>query len=250
MRSSAVLPAILSLASLSSAHFLMNYPKSIGFDDSTEGNAPCGGFTPDLSSGSSQLVDFHVGGDSLAMRSTHTQVNWLFRVTLDAEAASGWQQIFPIVMQSGLGNFCEPLITLPSSYAGKKGIISVVSDAPDGLLYQCVSANFVSGSVNPPSACTNASVTASFVSDSKLSALVSGSSPSSTSSASGTSSIPSSSGGSSSSTPSSTQSSAAAATTSHSAAPALRAAWSASGFGLGSALTVLSMVLAGGALMA
>lgn len=136
MRVSAILPAVLSLASVSSAHFLMNYPDSIGFDDDKEGTAPCGGFTPDISSGSKQLVDFHVGGDSLAMRATHNQVTWLFRVTLDGTAQSGWKQIFPIVQQSGLGNFCEPQITLPSSYAGKKGVISVVTDAPDGLLYQ------------------------------------------------------------------------------------------------------------------
>ncbi|KAM0253896.1 hypothetical protein ACHAQJ_007071 [Trichoderma viride] len=242
MRFSAVLPAVLSLASLSSAHFLMNYPESIGFDDDKEGTAPCGSFTPDISAGSKQLVDFHVGGDSLAMRATHTQVNWLFRVTLDGTAESGWKQIFPIVMQSGLGNFCEPQITLPASYAGKRGVIGVVTDAPDGLLYQCIAANFVSGSIDPPKACTNATITASFVSDDKLSALVSGST-------SGSSSNSTSTGGGSSSTPSSTQSSAAAATTSGNAAPALRAAWSTSGFSLGSGLTVLSMVLVGGALM-
>lgn len=242
MRVSAILPAVLSLASVSSAHFLMNYPDSIGFDDDKEGTAPCGGFTPDISSGSKQLVDFHVGGDSLAMRATHNQVTWLFRVTLDGTAQSGWKQIFPIVQQSGLGDFCEPQITLPASYAGKKGVISVVTDAPDGLLYQCIAANFVSGSVDPPSACKNASITASFVSDSKLSALVSGSVSGSGSSSNSTS-------GGSSSTPSSTQSSAAAATTSGNAAAGQLAPWSVSSFGLGSALTAVSMVLAGGALM-
>ncbi|EHK42296.1 uncharacterized protein TrAtP1_005115 [Trichoderma atroviride] len=242
MRVSAILPAVLSLASVSSAHFLMNYPDSIGFDDDKEGTAPCGGFTPDISSGSKQLVDFHVGGDSLAMRATHNQVTWLFRVTLDGTAQSGWKQIFPIVQQSGLGDFCEPHITLPASYAGKKGVIGVVTDAPDGLLYQCIAANFVSGSVDPPSACKNASITASFVSDSKLSPLVSGS-------VSGSGSSSNSTGGGSSSTPSSTQSSAAAATTSGNAAPGHLSAWSVSSFGLGSALTAVSMVLAGGALM-
>ncbi|KAL6867131.1 hypothetical protein J3F83DRAFT_108442 [Trichoderma novae-zelandiae] len=244
MRASSILPAILSLASLSSAHFTMNYPKSIGFSDDDEGDAPCGSFTPDISSGSSQLVDFHVGGDALAMRSVHPQVNWLFRVTLDGSAKSDWQQIFPIVQQSGLGNFCEPQITLPSSFAGKKGVIGIVADGPDGLLYQCVAANFVSGSIDAPSACKNASVTASFVSDSKLSALVSGS-------VSGGSSSSNSTGGSSSSTPtgpSSTQSDAAAATTTNAAA-ALRASWSVSGVNLGGALTALTMFLAGGALM-
>ncbi|UKZ76976.1 hypothetical protein TrVFT333_004692 [Trichoderma virens FT-333] len=224
MRSSTIIPAILSLASLSSAHFLMNYPKSIGFDDDKEGTAPCGGFTPDLSSGSKQLVDFHVGGDSLAVKSTHPQSTWLFRATLDANAESGWQQIFPIVQQSGLGDFCEPQIVLPASWAGKKGVISVVADAPDGLLYQCVAANFVSGSTTPPSACKNATITASSNSTST------GSPSTST-------------------TPSSTQSSAAAATTTKNAAAALGAPWSVSGVNLGSALTALSMFLAGGALM-
>ncbi|KAL9485354.1 hypothetical protein ACSS6W_004143 [Trichoderma asperelloides] len=242
MRVSAIVPAVLSLASVSSAHFLMNYPDSIGFDDDKEGTAPCGGFTPDLSSGSKQLVDFHVGGDSLAMRATHNQVTWLFRVTLDGTAQSGWKQIFPIVEQSGLGDFCEPHITLPSSYAGKKGVISVVTDAPDGLLYQCVAANFVSGSIDPPSACKNASITASFVDDSKLSALVSGSVSGSGSSSNSTS-------GGSSSTASSTQSSTAAATSTKNAAPGQLAPWSVSAFGLGSALTAMSMVLAGGAMM-
>ncbi|KAL7819544.1 hypothetical protein V8C44DRAFT_318420 [Trichoderma aethiopicum] len=240
MRASSVVPAILSLASLSQAHFLMNYPKSIGFSDDDEGTSPCGSFTPDLSSGSSQLVDFHVGGDSLAMRSTHPQTNWLFRVTLDGSAKSDWQQIFPIVQQSGLGNFCEPQITLPSSFEGKKGVIGIVADGPDGLLYQCVAANFVSGSIDPPSACKNASVTASFVNDSKLSALVSGS-------ASGGSSSNSTGSSSTSTGPSSTQSSAAAASTSN-AAVALRGS-SISGVSLGGALTALTMFLAGGAMM-
>ncbi|KAL7930296.1 hypothetical protein V8C35DRAFT_313494 [Trichoderma chlorosporum] len=243
MRSSAILPAILSLASVSSAHFLLNYPTSIGFDDDKEGTAPCGGFTPDLSSGSKQLVDFHVGGDSLAVKSTHPQDTWLFRATLDGTAESGWQQIFPIVQQSGLGDFCEPVITLPSSWAGKKGVIGIVADAPDGLLYQCVAANFVSGSIDPPSACKNATITASFVDDSKLSALVSGK-------ASGGSSNGTTTGSPSSSTkPSTTQSSAAAASSTKNAAAALAASWSVSGVNLGSALTALSMFLAGGALM-
>ncbi|KAK4083762.1 uncharacterized protein Triagg1_1424 [Trichoderma aggressivum f. europaeum] len=243
MRSSAVLPAILSLASLSSAHFLLNYPTSIGFDDDKEGTSPCGGFTPDVSSGSKQLVDFHVGGDSLAMRSTHPQTSWLFRATLDGTGESGWQQIFPIVQQSGLGNFCEPQVVLPSSWAGKKGVVGVVADGPDGLLYQCVAANFVSGSVDPPSACKNATVTASFASDSKLSALVSGSASGSTSTGTSTGSP------STSTAPSSTQSSAAAATTTNAASALHASSWSVSVVSLGSALTGLSMLLAGGALM-
>lgn len=130
MKSFALLSA---LCGLGSAHFLLNFPKSIGFDDSNEGNAPCGGFTPDLSK---DLVDFHVGGDAISVKLTHPQGNWLFRVTTDEKAESGWEQIFPIVQQSGLGDFCQPQVTVPSKYAGKKGVLSVVSSATDGLLYQ------------------------------------------------------------------------------------------------------------------
>ncbi|KAG8414620.1 hypothetical protein J3459_014209 [Metarhizium acridum] len=130
MKSFALLSALYGLGS---AHFLLNYPKSIGFDDSGESSAPCGGFTPDLSK---DLVDFHVGGDAISVKLTHPQGNWLFRVTTDEKAESGWEQIFPIVQQTGLGDFCEPQVTVPSKYAGKKGVLSVVSSATDGLLYQ------------------------------------------------------------------------------------------------------------------
>ena len=43
----------------------MKYPPSIGFDDSIEGTAPCGGFTVDFST--DNVTNFHVGGDILAM---------------------------------------------------------------------------------------------------------------------------------------------------------------------------------------
>ncbi|GAO19983.1 hypothetical protein UVI_02063340 [Ustilaginoidea virens] len=130
MRSFSLLSA---LCSVTYAHFLLKYPESIGFDDDKEDTAPCGGFTPDFSK---KLVDFHIGGDAIAVTLTHPQGNWLFRVTDDQKAESGWQQIFPIVQQSGIGDFCEPQVTVPSKYAGKKGVLSIVSSATDGLLYQ------------------------------------------------------------------------------------------------------------------
>lgn len=130
MKSFALLSA---LCGVGSAHFLLNYPKSIGFDDASEDKGPCGGFTPDFSK---NVVDFHVGGDAISTKLTHPQGNWLFRVTTDEKAESGWEQIFPIVQQSGLGDFCQPQVTVPSSLVGKKGVLSVVSSATDGLLFQ------------------------------------------------------------------------------------------------------------------
>ena len=133
MRSSLLLSAA-ALCGLSLAHFEVKYPDTIGFKDEDEDKSPCGGFTPDLSK--NKLVDFHVGGEAIALRSTHQQGNWLFRVTTDEEASGGWEQVFPIVQQSGLGDFCQPQVTIPEKYAGKKGWVNVVSSAVDGLLYQ------------------------------------------------------------------------------------------------------------------
>ncbi|RDA94366.1 hypothetical protein CP533_3769 [Ophiocordyceps camponoti-saundersi (nom. inval.)] len=167
-----LLPFAASLwLGLAAAHFTLLYPPSIGFSDDNEDKAPCGGFDPDFSK---PAFDFHVGGEPLAMRLTHTQGNWLFRATTDQKAGSGWKQMFPIVMQSGIGDFCEPAVAAPSDFEGKKGVVSVVSSAADGTLFQCVAVNFVKGSADKvPSECRNASsVQASFTSDDQLSALL------------------------------------------------------------------------------
>lgn len=125
--------ALAALCNIASAHFLLKAPPTIGFDDDKEGTGPCGGFTPDLTS---TATDFHIGGDAVALTLTHPQGKWLFRVTTDPTNDKSWEQIYPIVLQSGLGNFCLPQLTVPSKYEGKKGVLSIVSDAPDGLLYQ------------------------------------------------------------------------------------------------------------------
>ncbi|KAH7273034.1 hypothetical protein FSOLCH5_003296 [Fusarium solani] len=228
MRSSLLLSAA-ALCGISLAHFELKYPESIGFKDDDEDKAPCGGFTPDLSK--ADLVDFHVGGEAIALRSTHQQGNWLFRVTTDAKADGDWEQLFPIVQQSGLGDFCQPQVTVPEKYVGKKGWVNVVSSAVDGLLYQCIAANFVKGKAEPPSECKNASsVKAYFTDDKALEALVGDSSNSSSETGSSSSSA---------------TSSAASSTESADAAAALQA-WSASGAGF---ITLLAMAFAGGALM-
>ena len=137
----APLTHLLLLAATAAAHFTLDYPPAAGFDEDKEGSQPCGGNTFDFA----KATDFHVGGDSVAITLAHPQANFLFRVTLDQTGASGWAQAFPIVMQSGLGAFCEPAIVAPASYAGKSGLVGVGVNAPDGLLFQ-VSLSFL-----PPS---------------------------------------------------------------------------------------------------
>lgn len=118
----------------SAAHFLLHYPATVGFDDDLEGTAPCGSFTPDFTK--DNVTDFHVAGDSIALTSTHPATTWLFRATLDQTAGGNWTDILPAVSQTGLGNFCERDLEVPSSWTGQKGIIQIVQDAVDGFLYQ------------------------------------------------------------------------------------------------------------------
>ena len=118
----------------STAHFLLHYPPTIGFDDDLESTAPCGGFTVDFSK--DNITDFHVGGDSIAVTSIHPEATWLFRATLDQTASGNWTNFLPTIQQSGLGDFCETGLVLPSAWAGSKGVVGIVQDAPDGILYQ------------------------------------------------------------------------------------------------------------------
>ena len=131
---SLVLFAVASFIGQSTAHFLLNYPPTIGFDDSLEATPPCGSFTVDFST--DNVTDFHVGGDSLAMTSIHPKATWLFRATLDQTAMGNWTDLLPAIVQIGLGNYCERDVMVPASFAGSKGVIQVVQDAPDGILYQ------------------------------------------------------------------------------------------------------------------
>jgi hypothetical protein len=118
-------------------HFTLTYPTTVGFDDNTESTGPCGGFTPTFDS----PTDFHVGGDVIAVVSTHPEANWFFRATLDKTVQGNFTNIIPEVQQLGLGAFCEQALTLPSSFAGLQGVIQIIQSAADGNLYQ----------VSPPS---------------------------------------------------------------------------------------------------
>jgi hypothetical protein len=123
----------LFIASLSTAHFTINYPSPLGVDANNEGIGPCGGFS---FSASSNVTEFHVDGDAIALVTTHPQANILFRGTLDKTASSNWTNLFPIVGQYGLGAYCQPSIVVPASWTGSGGIIQVIENAVDGMLYQ------------------------------------------------------------------------------------------------------------------
>jgi len=163
----------LLFLSSANAHFDLRQPPSLEGDNMNEDlepNAPCGGGVADLST--NKVVDFHVDGDAVSWFLGHPQAKWLIRGTLDSKAAGNWTEMYPIIQQNGRGEYCQPAVTAPKAWAGKKGIISVACGAPDGLLFQCAAVNFVSGANASPSSCNNGSVTADFSDDPNLTALL------------------------------------------------------------------------------
>jgi hypothetical protein len=139
---------LLGLGNLAAGHFLLNYPPSIGFNDDMEGTGPCGGFTPIFND---SLPSVTVGRFPVELRSTHPQADWLFRATLDKKAPFNWTNLLPVVTERGLGDFCIPNIKAPAEFAGQSGLIQVMQDAVDGILFQ-VSFIFPFRA-SPPSGC-------------------------------------------------------------------------------------------------
>jgi len=177
-----IVAATLLFLSAANAHFELLKPTPLEGDNMNEDlepNAPCGGGSADLSKNTA--TDFHVDGDSVTVLLAHPQADYLFRATLDTHAAGNWTQLWPIFTHSGRGNFCEPAVTAPKEWAGKKGFVGIACNAPDGILYQCAAVNFVSGANTSPGSCTNGtSVSASFNTVPALSSLVGSSNSTST----------------------------------------------------------------------
>lgn len=191
---------VLAFAGFASAHFKLLNPESFHFEDSTEDEAPCGGRIPEFPSNDDDLFQYHIGGEDISTQLTHERSAWLIRVTTDEKASKDWEQVYPIYTQSGLGTFCVPKVGVPEKYEGKKGIVSVVSAATDGILYQvcsllspsnafamgvsstnttanasplqCAIVKFVSGTGEDFGKCSNGSATGYFDSNDRLSALV------------------------------------------------------------------------------
>ncbi|XDG01431.1 hypothetical protein ABKA04_001046 [Annulohypoxylon sp. FPYF3050] len=161
--------AMLLLASGMQAHFTVQHPPAVGpFNDDDEPMRQCGGYHPDINNVT--ITDFHVDGDAIGTSLTHMSSTWLYRATLDPTATGGWSLIYPIFDQSGSGFYCQPHVTVPHDFIGKKGYIGMVSHAKDGYLFQCSGVKFVAGTGTTPDNCQNASgVTATYTDDITLS---------------------------------------------------------------------------------
>lgn len=115
------------------AHFILQSPASLGFDDDNESESPCGGFAVSFNG---SLDPASVGGFPVSMLSTHPAADFLFRATLDQQAPFNFTNLLPVVSETGLGQFCLPNLQAPEEFAGKTGLVQVIQKGPDGILYQ------------------------------------------------------------------------------------------------------------------
>ncbi|KAF3354179.1 hypothetical protein HYQ45_006128 [Verticillium longisporum] len=179
-----------ALALTSSAHFTIEAPDSHigGSDTARQDTGPCGGHTP---SSSDSAVDFHVGGDAIALVDLHAQSDWLIRATVNTSdfGSAEWTQLHHIYRSTGYGSNCQPAVTAPESWVGSRGVINIIGSATDGVLYACATVNFVEGTGSENSKCKNGTdVTVTASDNSDLSALLESNSDSASSTGSATSS--------------------------------------------------------------
>ncbi|KAF3316875.1 hypothetical protein TWF173_000878 [Orbilia oligospora] len=147
---------LVGLASLTGAHFFLETPIAIGFDDLTLTEAPCGGFDPtDRSAG---VTEWSVLGYPIALITTHLNVNWTFRAALLSDVTN-WVDVFPRIHQTGIAEFCLPEVPGIEAWIGQDAVVQIIQEAPDGLLHQCAAVKFVAGGpAVPDDTCDNDSM--------------------------------------------------------------------------------------------
>ncbi|KAH7113801.1 hypothetical protein B0J11DRAFT_585008 [Dendryphion nanum] len=138
--------ALFGLAVVANAHFFIQDPPYLGFDDTKMTQAPCGGFSPTIRDGAS---DFSVGGSAIAVLTTHGTVSWEYHAALVSDPTN-WVTIYGSLNQKGVGDFCLPTVTAPKEWAGKHGVIQVIQHAHDGDLHQATG-----GPESVPGSCKN-----------------------------------------------------------------------------------------------
>ncbi|KAF2207798.1 hypothetical protein CERZMDRAFT_102064 [Cercospora zeae-maydis SCOH1-5] len=132
----------LAAATLASAHFTLNWPPTAGFDDDKEPTAPCGGATVTVNDSAPEV---NVDRFAASIFSSHPAGSWSFLATTDTQEPFNFTEIVPVINSTGLGVFCLNYLRAPADFAGKKGVLQVIDNSPDGILYQCAPVKFVSG---------------------------------------------------------------------------------------------------------
>jgi hypothetical protein len=112
-------------------HYTLDFPPTTGFDEDQEPNAPCGGFDPTTSN----LTAFPLAGGPIAIDSHHPQMTLIIRSQLIG--SEEWVNLTDgYLVMTGLGELCVPALPVPANWSGQVGVIQVVGQPPDAVLYQ------------------------------------------------------------------------------------------------------------------
>ena len=126
--------AALALLPLASAHFVLVYPSSRnGQDDSVESTSPCGNLLVSSNRTSVSSTSF-----PLALEMGHDES--VIQVLLSLSSNPTSEGDFNITLeqtfgQTGLGEFCLPMVMIPESAGvkdGANGTIQVITDGEGG----------------------------------------------------------------------------------------------------------------------
>ena len=131
------LASVLVLAATTTAHFVLQIPTDIGFDDDNEPQAPCGSFDP--TNRTAGVTDWPSGGSSVQILTTHTQALFQINAALLSDV-NNWVPLWPLVQETGVGTFCWPDVPGIANWVNQDGVLQVVMNGPDGILYQVSSA--------------------------------------------------------------------------------------------------------------
>jgi hypothetical protein len=116
-----------------SAHFVLQVPTSLGFNDALEATAPCDGF--DIGDRSKGVTDWPVNGAPVQILTTHPDVQLEIKAALLSNTSS-FKFLVPVVAQHGVGTFCIPSVPGIADWVGQQAVFQMIQHAPDGALYQ------------------------------------------------------------------------------------------------------------------
>ncbi|KAF3941998.1 hypothetical protein ABW19_dt0202373 [Dactylella cylindrospora] len=134
---------LLSICGAASAHFILEVPASLGFDDENEDLGPCGGFDQTNRTGGVQ-TNWPKKGGPVGIVTTHDEAIWEFKASV-VPFTDRWVNLSDNVTQSaGVGSICFSNIPGPRNplWYGRKGVIQVIQHGHHGPLYQCAFVKF------------------------------------------------------------------------------------------------------------
>lgn len=126
----------LSLATLASAHYDLNYPVPRGVDYKKMGEFPCGG----LNTPSPNRTEWPLTGGPVELRMGHDHALVQVLLGLGDDVGSNFNIVLvPTVQQEGTGEFCMASVQVPADLGvtdGTNATLQVVTNGdPEGGLY-------------------------------------------------------------------------------------------------------------------